>query len=216
MLTAWMKVENRERKWAHSHGFIIHLTDFSLSKHRRWQYKGHIYYSELNKANKKCMFDLVLLQPLIWRHSNLEMCHGEGAEKILLRLLRVRVPSWLLCKNDSGAYSDTRPTCKITNTFMGCCACLKGALLNTYSLCRAAQRIWWILWEAPAPQAAPGRQRRRVTPPRCCTSPPLCSGPHGTAEHPPCASDSTIRQRRDNINITHTNGWNTGVGAWCF
>lgn len=109
-----------------------------------------------------------------------------------------------MSKSDSGAYLDMWPTCKIAIMFMDRNAHLKGALVKTHSLCRAAQRIWWILWEAPAPPAAPGTQRRREMPPRCCTSPPLCSGPHGTAEHPPCASDLTTRQQRDNINITNT------------
>lgn len=73
---------------------------------------------------------------------------------------------------------------------------------GSYSWYRAARRIWWILWEAHSLPADPGRQRRRVTPPHCCTSPPLYSGLHGTAEHPPCAFDLTARQQRDTINIT--------------
>lgn len=90
-----------------------------------------------------------------------------------------------------------RPTCKNMISKSGCYAAER-----SYSWCRAVQRIWWILWEAPAPRAAPGRQRRRAMPPRCCTSPPLCSALHGTAEHPPCASDLTTRQKRHDVNIT--------------
>lgn len=127
-------------------------------------------------------FNLLLLQPFY-----LDMCHCDSAKKMLLHILTL-IWKWLM---------QPEYLRNVVHVW-------KKLFVKTHSLCRAALHIWWILWEAPAPPAAPGRQRRRATPPRCCTSPPLCSGLHGTAEHPPCASDLTMRRWRDNINVMQT------------
>lgn len=52
-----------------------------------------------------------------------------------------------------------------------------------------------------------------MTRPRCCTSPPLCFGPRGTAERPPCASDSTTRSSGETTSLTLAR--RTAAGSKC-